>query len=254
MYLVTCLGLDSAMEAIENILQSLLSDIRTIDEGAVTLVRVDSHIALTERLLRGVTVLLSCDHVAPGFMEAALRSTQQVMSTLVSIADQLNGARSGNGSFGCYPDVATISFEGQRGRPRVDITEDVLIYFFDHGFSATTIAMLLHVSLSTIRRRMTEFGLAVRNNYSSILDDELDRLVTTIHYHHPNCGYRLMQGHLTSLGHRVQQTRIREAMLRTDPEGVLSRWGCTVYRRQYSVPTPNALWHIDGNHRLIRYK
>lgn len=24
-------------------------------------------------------------------------------------------------------------------------------------------------------------------------------------------------------------------------------------RRQYSVPGPNALWHIDGNHKLIRY-
>ena len=53
---------DSPMEAVLNILRILLSDIRrTIDEGAVTLVRVDSHIALTERLLRGMTVLL--DHV-----------------------------------------------------------------------------------------------------------------------------------------------------------------------------------------------
>ena len=27
-----------------------------------------------------------------------------------------------------------------------------------------------------------------------------------------------------------------------------------VYRRKYSVPTPNALWHIDGNHKLTRYR
>lgn len=25
-------------------------------------------------------------------------------------------------------------------------------------------------------------------------------------------------------------------------------------RRQYSVPGPNSLWHIDGNHKLIRYQ
>ena len=81
-----------------------------------------------------------------------------------------------------------------RGRPRLDITEEFLMYFFDHNFSATTTAMLLHVSLSTVRRRMAEFGLSVRSNYSDIPDDELDRLITTIHYHHPNCGYRLMQG------------------------------------------------------------
>ena len=237
------------MDAVSSIVQMLLSDIRRmIDEGAVTLVRVDSHIALTDRLLRGMTVLLACDNAAP-LMEAALRSIQQVMSTLISIATHLMDTRNDyTGCTGYDPNGAMVGFsQGQRGRPILHITEDVLVYFLDHAFSATTIAMLLHVSLSTVRRRMAEFGLAVRNNYSSIPDDELDRLVTTIHYYHPNCGYRLMQGHLTTLGHRVQQNRVREAMLRTDPEGVLSRWGCTVHRRQYSVPTPNALWHIDGN-------
>ena len=54
------------------------------------------------------------------------------------------------------------------------------MYFFDHNFSATT-AMLLHVSLSTVRR-MAEFGLSVRSNYSTIPDDELDKLITTIRY------------------------------------------------------------------------
>ena len=58
--------MQEAMDAVSSILQMLLSDIRrTIDEGAVTLVRVDSHIALTDRLLRGMTVLLACDNVAP---------------------------------------------------------------------------------------------------------------------------------------------------------------------------------------------
>ena len=28
----------------------------------------------------------------------------------------------------------------------------------------------------------------------------------------------------------------------------------TIYRRKYSVPTPNSLWHIDGSHKLIRYR
>ena len=171
-----------------------------------------------------------------------------MMNALISIANHIDT------NTGYYPDGPAVRFnEGQRGRPRHNITEDVLLYFLEHGFSATTTAMLLHVSLSTVRRRMADFGLAVRNDYSSIPDSELDRLITTIHYHHPNCCYRLMQGHLTALGLRVQQNRIKEAMLRTDPEGVFSRWGCTVNRRQYSVPTPNALWHIDGYHRLIRY-
>ena len=114
------------------------------------MVRVDSHIALTDRLLRGMTVLLACDNVAP-LMEAALRSTQQVMSTLISIATHLTDTRNGYTDYTGYdPNGATVGFSrGQRGRPILHITEDILVYFLDHGFSATTIAMLLHVSLSS---------------------------------------------------------------------------------------------------------
>jgi len=32
------------------------------------------------------------------------------------------------------------------------------------------------------------------------------------------------------------------------------RWHQLIHRRVYSVPGPNALWHIDGNHRLIRWR
>lgn len=27
-----------------------------------------------------------------------------------------------------------------------------------------------------------------------------------------------------------------------------------IYRRSYSVPGPNALWHLDGNHKLVKWK
>ncbi len=27
-----------------------------------------------------------------------------------------------------------------------------------------------------------------------------------------------------------------------------------IYRRKYSVPAPNSLWHIDENHKLVRYR
>ena len=85
---------------------------------------------------------------------------------------------------------------------------------------------------------MAEFGLSVRSNYSDIPDDELDRLITKIHYHHPNCGYRLMQVHLATPGHRVQQEHIREAMLRTDPncqDGGLQRTGGNT-QFQHQIP------------------
>jgi len=38
-----------------------------------------------------------------------------------------------------------------------------------------------------------------------------------------------------------------------DPANTALRWGIVVSRRQYSVPWPNSLWHLDGHHSLIRW-
>ena len=64
-----------------------------------------------------------------------------------------------------------------------------------------------------------------------------------------------MTGFLRSRGLRIQQHRIRESMRRVDPAGVLlmSLEMRITQRRRYQVPGPLALWHIDGNHKLIRY-
>ena len=79
-----------------NILQTLASDVkRTIDEGAVTLARIDSHITLSERILRGITVLLSTENVVP-YMETALWSMQRVVNTLISIATHVIDTRTGH--------------------------------------------------------------------------------------------------------------------------------------------------------------
>ncbi|KIO17819.1 hypothetical protein M407DRAFT_49449, partial [Tulasnella calospora MUT 4182] len=32
------------------------------------------------------------------------------------------------------------------------------------------------------------------------------------------------------------------------------RWKRAIVRRSYYVPFPNSLWHIDGHHKLIRWK
>jgi transposase len=140
-----------------------------------------------------------------------------------------------------------------RGRPRLDIRQDQLEYFLELGFTCPRIASMLGVSLRTIRRWMSESGLSVRNLYSTISDEQLDILVRLIQQNFPNCGHRLMQGHLLQEGHKVQQHRVRESLIRVDPEGVAIRWACTIPCRTYSVPSPLALWHIDGNHKLIRY-
>ena len=62
----------------------------------------------------------------------------------------------------------------------------------------------------------------------------------------------MLKGLLQSQGHRVQRERLRQSLIRTDPLGVLQRWTVAVRRRKYNVNSPLALWHIDGNHKLIR--
>ena len=46
--------------------------------------------------------------------------------------------------------------------------------------------------------------------------------------------------------------RVREAQAHIDPEGSFIRRLRFLNRRRYSVPGPQWLWHIDGNHKLIR--
>ena len=65
-----------------------------------------------------------------------------------------------------------------------------------------------------------------------------------------------MKGFLMSKGFKVQWARIRDSMWRVDPTGLVLRTTQlnTVRRRKYSVPGTLALWHIDGNHKLIRWR
>ena len=58
---------------------------------------------------------------------------------------------------------------------------------------------------------MCEFGITIRSTYTVIDDTELDTLVQELQHQYPNCGYRLLKGHLASMGYRVQESRIRFA-------------------------------------------
>ena len=71
----------------------------------------------------------------------------------------------------------------------------------------------------------------------------------------PNCGYRRMRGFLRARGLHIQWSRIQGSMKRVCPEGILMRalQLTTVERRIYNVRSPLSLWHIDGNHKLIRF-
>ena len=146
-------------------------------------------------------------------------------------------------------------FSGAPGRPMYEIKEEILRFLFDKRFSVKDTADLLGVSKRTVERRMNEFGLRISNYYSDINDSDLESIVRNLTEEFPNIGYKRMSGLLLARGLRIQQNRIREIMRRVDPHGTLFRALSlrAVHRRRYHVPSPQSLWHVDGNHKLIRW-
>ena len=139
-----------------------------------------------------------------------------------------------------------------RGRPRYHIAEEQLASLLELNFNCADIATMFGVSLRTIRRRMSEYNLSVKACYTVIDETDLDHAVRELKEEFPSSGYRIMDGLLRQRGIRVTQFQLREAMHRIDPNGVTVRFADLIQRRKYHVPGPQALWHADGNHKLIR--
>eukprot|EP00731_Ephydatia_muelleri_P004752 Em0002g928a len=140
-----------------------------------------------------------------------------------------------------------------RGRPRIDVSEEQLASLLCFQFKIADIATMLQVSPSTISRKILEFGLSDALEYSSITDSDLEAIACEYAVLHPNSGQKSFSGYLSQLGFRVQRHRVRNALIKVDPNGVRSRLRKALHRRQYNVPMPNSLWHIDGHHKLIRW-
>ena len=67
----------------------------------------------------------------------------------------------------------------------------------------------------------------------------------------PTAGEVMIKGHLESIGIHVQRARVREAIYSIRGSASTQH---RIYRRTYSVPSPNSLWHIDGNHKMIKWR
>lgn len=209
-------ALRPSMNALVTSLDQLVRTIsRVIEDRSVTPEVIDTLIVQADRVHH---VLITLVHTVPG-MDSNLTLFQTVYDTLSNII-----ASFGNSDYSAEFAYSPPQFVGHKGRPKIIITQDMLEYFIGNRFTVKQTAQLLQTSQSTIRRRMREYGISCRQYYSSISNIELDALVSEICHRHPNCGYRLMKGHLIAHGHRVQERRIRESFLRTDPSGIMNRF------------------------------
>lgn len=68
-----------------------------------------------------------------------------------------------------------------------------------------------------------------------------------------DAGFRYVLGYLCSIGIRVQKQCILSALQCVDCIGRLIRKRAVIRRRRYFSSRPNALWHCDGHHKLIKY-
>ena len=143
-----------------------------------------------------------------------------------------------------------------KGRPSFNIPEETLLYFIEKGFTIKQMSEMLSVSVRTVSNRMEEYGLSIRQSYTSISEEDLVAVVQQKVIQFPSIGYKSMKGHLMSEGIRITELRICKVMREVDPLGVMLRNVlCRIYsitRRSYSVRAPMALWHVDSNHKLIR--
>ena len=101
---------------------------------------------------------------------------------------------------------------------------------------------------------MSQYGLSARGRYSTISDTDLREAIRDILHFNSNMGEKSVEGALKVRGIVVQRIRIRDAMYDVDPDSVQSHLRNVLHRRSYSVESPNALWHIDSHHKLIRWK
>ena len=141
------------------------------------------------------------------------------------------------------------------GRPKFVINIEAVKLLREQDLNWTKIGETLGVSASTIKRVRQEYNIQDPiQPYSLLSDDELDVIVRRLKQTYPFSGIRILMGALKSEGIKVPRIRLQHSIQRVDTFGNVSRSIRTVMRRTYKVAGPNALWHIDGHHKLIKWK
>jgi transposase-like protein len=146
-----------------------------------------------------------------------------------------------------------ISKTGRQGRPSKLINAVYLRTAMSpkRKISISTLARLIGVHRNTLYKYLRLYN--VDYSFSNLPDTELDRIVQAYRAAKPESGLQYLVGFLCSQGLRVQRSRARASVLRVDPVGRVLHARTAIRRRSYKVKRPNALWHFDGHHKLIRY-
>ncbi|XP_048878521.1 uncharacterized protein LOC125747369 [Brienomyrus brachyistius] len=168
-------------------------------------------------------------------------------AVLAGVRAALNGIATQAGA--ASSTSSTVTSDGSLNQISKEDIENLLSL----SLTLTEVASVLVISRPTLYKYMQEYNIP-QSKFSSIPDEELDAMINQIKSEHPHAGEVMLNGHLRSRGIIVQRRRLRESVKRIDGTGLESRRRTAVHRRVYAVPCPNYIWHVDGNHKLIRWK
>jgi len=145
---------------------------------------------------------------------------------------------------------------GKRGQPKKHVDPKILHDAFQKGrrIPTTVLASILGIDRKTLRARMQEMD--IDSGFDTISDEDLDILVQQYRQENPGGGRAYMIGRLRAAHSlRIQRHRVIDSMNRVDRlgQGLRQHVGRKKQRTRYQVPRPNALWHIDGHHKLIAW-
>ena len=140
---------------------------------------------------------------------------------------------------------------GRPGRPQKVLSEPILREMFRPGRSikVSQVARALGVHRHTVKHYLQSYQIR-HQEYSQIADEELDILVEKFKRRRPTTGLSYLRGHLLQKGWRIQRDRLLASISRVDGVQQVLRKNLTVKRRTYVSPRPNAMWHMDGHHKL----
>lgn len=143
---------------------------------------------------------------------------------------------------------------GKPGRPGKVISEPILREMFRPGrnIKISQAAGALKVHRHTVKKYLRSYQIQ-RQDYSQISDEELDTLVKEFKQQRPTTGLSYLRGHILQLGWRIQRARLLASISRVDGVRKVLRKNSAIQRRQYVSSRPNAVWHIDGHHKLGPY-
>ena len=127
-------------------------------------------------------------------------------------------------------------FSGAPGRPKFDISEEILIHLKDHGFKVQLIAKMLNVIKKAVFRHSQEFSLSTNYNDRNMSNDDLDRKIQIAAREFPFYGIRRRRGYLIFKGTTVSWQRIRESMCQVSPDGILLNIQIIEEYIQYQYP------------------